>query len=134
MPYLGGAAVPLRRISNGDLLANGRFGFGFLAVLIGDQIAGENLDDVLCRAQYWCDVQADMDHSSHQTFFLYFVACQAYRENCPDYGNRLDYSLDQAPAASPQHPAFQSRCHKRSILVGDDAKVPALQARTHIRA
>lgn len=96
----------LRYRSNSALAAIG---------FIGNEVAGEDLEDVFRRSDYRRHVQSDMDRTAKQSFFLDLVAGETDGENGSHNGNRLDETLGESPSTGANDSAFHTTHRTRSV-------------------
>src|SRR6478672_2757424 len=59
-------------------------------LLVGNQIAREDFDNVLSGTDYWSDIQTYMYGARDQALLFDFISCQTKGENRADHRNGLD--------------------------------------------
>src|SRR6185436_4893623 len=69
--------------------------------LIGDEVAGEDLDHAFRSADERCHIKADVNSTRYEALLFYLVTRQSKSKNGPYNRNGFDEALGNAPSSGP---------------------------------
>ncbi len=94
-------------------------------LLVRNEVAGKDLNEVLCRSYNRRHIQTYMDCTSKQPLLFDLITRQAEGKERADDWNGFDQSLRNSPSTGPDYSVFHS-CHLLSDQTTNGDPLPTL--------